>query len=182
MPNHVRNVWRIKNIPPEKINYVLDKLSMVYERHHDDGAPEVKERIIDFDLIIPEPRFKQDCPKKYQVNKHSHVEEVAGREWFDWYEWHSDMWGTKWNAYDGYTKVGKTQITFVFNTAWSFPHPIASQLIKLGYDLDLKFADENIGSNCGKMQYNVAEESWSMQVEDDLPNPESFAKYIWNNY
>lgn len=91
------------------------------------------------------------------MNSESHIEEVEGRPWFDWYTFHNKYWGTKWNAYDGYTKIGKTQITLVFSTAWSFPTPIARQLTKLGYDLELRFADEDMGSNCGIFTYNASE-------------------------
>ncbi len=134
MPNHVMNKWKISHIPQDQVQKILDKLSIVTE----DGN-----RIIDFDLIIPEPRFKQDCPVDCRVNKDSHVEEDKDRPWFDWYTWRNKYWNTKWGAYDGYTVVGKTYITFVFQTAWSFATPVAKELAKLGYDLELKYADED---------------------------------------
>ena len=134
MPNHVMNKWKISHIPQDQVQKILDKLSIVTE----DG-----DRIIDFDLIIPEPKFKQDCPADCRVNKDSHVEEDKDRPWFDWYTWRNRYWNTKWGAYDGYTIVGKTYITFVFQTAWSFAEPVAKELAKLGYDLEFKYADED---------------------------------------
>ena len=70
MPNHVMNKWKISHIPKDKLQYILDKLTIVAG----DGN-----RIIDFDLIIPEPRLKSDCPKDCLVNKDSHVEEDKDR-------------------------------------------------------------------------------------------------------
>ena len=30
MPNHVKNVWKISKIPPDKIQYILNKLTVKY--------------------------------------------------------------------------------------------------------------------------------------------------------
>lgn len=182
MPNHVRNVWTIKGIKTEKEkNYLLNKLTTVC-KSHDEGAREMNTRIIDFDLIIPEPRFIKDCPKDCLINKESHVREVEDRPWFDWYRWHLKYWGTKWGAYDGYTIIKKTQITFVFNTAWSFAVSIADKLTKLGYDLELRYADEDLGSNCGKITYTASEDTWKEVIDGEIPNPRRFGEYLWDNY
>lgn len=173
IPNHVRNVWKIKNIPPEKINHILNKLSRTLKS--DDT------RIIDFDLIIPEPKFKQDCPKEYRLNNksHSYIETDDNRSWFNWYDWHIYNWGTKWNAYDGYTIIEDTQITFVFSTAWSFPRKIANELTKLHCDLTLLYADEDIGINCGEIKYYADEGRWHEKFADEIDNAEQFANDIW---
>ena len=178
IPNHVRNVVKIKGIPKDKIDYILNKVAVKYKSEMTGND----EWIMDFDLVIPEPRFKKDCPKKYQVNKSSHIAKDEGRPWFDWYEWHLAYWGTKWNAYDGYTKIGKTQLTFVFSTAWSAPFPIYAKLCELGYDLDIRYADEDIGVNCGQVIYNAKEDDVDHFNSMHLSNPERFARYIWDNY
>ena len=181
-PNHVKNVVKIKGIPNDKIDYMLNKLAVKYKSTITDRD----EWIIDFDLIIPEPRYKSDCPKRYQVNSKSHVEKDEDRPWFDWYEWHIANWGTKWNAYEGYTIIGKTQLTFVFNTAWCIPIQIYSLLgalcVKSGYSMEVRYADEDYGSNCGTLTYNAKEHDAIMQTEKDLTNPEGFARYIWSKY
>ena len=174
MPNHVRNVWKIKGIPQDKVNYLLNKLAVQLK--------DKENYIIDFDLIIPEPRFIQDCPKRFRVNSKSHVEEIKDRAWFNWYDWRVENWGTKWGAYDGYTKIGKTQLTFVFSTAWSFAYPVAQKLFTLGYDLDLRYADEAIGSNCGRLTYNAATKEVNHYDESELTDASQFANYLWNNY
>lgn len=181
-PNHIKNVVKIKGIPKDKIDYVLNKVSAKYKSDTTGND----EWIMDFDLIIPEPRYKSDCPKKYQVNKSSHIAEDENRPWFDWYEWHLAYWGTKWNAYDGYTIIGKTQLTFVFNTAWCIPHGIYAILgtlcVESKYSMEIRYADENIGHNCGIITYNAKEHDVIMQTEKDLTNPEGFARYIWSKY
>lgn len=182
IPNHVRNVVKIKGIPNDKIDYILNKLAAKYV-----PIGEMKgEWIMDFDLIIPEPRYKSDCPKKYQVNKSSHIAEDENRPWFDWYEWRLAYWGTKWNAYDGYTIIGKTQLTFVFNTAWCIPTQIYSLLgalcVKSKYSMEIRYADEAIGHNCGIITYNAKEHDVVVQTEEDIANPERFASYIWSKY
>lgn len=180
MSNHVKNVWKISKIPQDKIQYILNKLAVKYTTPEYKGATE--EYIMDFDLIIPEPRFKKDCPKHCIVNKDSHVQEDESRPWFNWYEWHCEYWNTKWNAYDGYTKIGKTQLTFVFSTAWSFPYPVARKLEELGYPIDIRYADEDYGSNCGRLTYNPETKEWTHYDESELPDPDKFARYLWNNY
>lgn len=180
MPNHVKNVWKFKHIKPENLDTVLNKIAVKYTNTYS-GKDEY---IMDFDLIIPEPRVIQDCPKRFRVNKDSHVEPTPGREWFDWYDWHIANWGTKWNAYDGYTIMGKSCITLVFNTAWSFPQPIAEAVAKLvDCDIEIKYADEDWGSNCGKMSYSANSCRWEVdETEHDMDNPNGFAKNLWNRY
>lgn len=174
-PNHIKNVWKIKNIPKDKIDYILNKLSSVESEDT---------RILDFDLIIPEPRLKQDCPKKFIRTEKSCVMEDKDRPWFNWYDWRLANWNTKWNAYDGYTIVGKTQITFVFNTAWSFPYAVAVELAKqLGYDLELKYADEDYGSNCGIYKTNEFDKTYlNFTDKSEQPDNIKFAKNLWDKY
>ena len=178
MPNHVKNVIKISKIKPEEIEMVLD---MITDKCCDPDVPEKTEYMIDFDKIIPEPRFESDCPDEYKVNKESRIERLLDRPWFDWYKWHIDHWGTKWCAYDCYTKIGKTTITFVFSTAWSFAYPVIKKLEVLGYDILVRYADENYGSNCGRLTY-TREQGWTHWDESDLKDPVRFARDLWNNY
>lgn len=60
-------------------------------------------------------------------------------------------WGTKWNAYD--QSVDLDSGVARMDTAWSFPEPL---LLKLSAQfpeaqLDVRYADEDIGSNCGTL-------------------------------
>lgn len=77
-----------------------------------------------------------------------------------WYDWSIENWGTKWNAYDQMIKEGKTYIKFIFRTAWSMPMPIYKKLEKLGLDFEVKYADEDYGSNCEILKYINGEEEY----------------------
>lgn len=183
MANFVRNVWKISKIPKDKLAYIVNKLTRCYP----DSRLDVNDKIIDFDLIIPEPQFKQDCSKEYIRTGCSHVQEVEGRPWFNWFTWREKFWGVKWNASDGYTEQGETWIRMVFNTPWSFPEPIAEKIIELakkeGLDLDLRYADEDWGMNCGRVTYCSHTDECTKYFRYDLAdNPEQWAKRLWDKY
>lgn len=178
IPNHVRNVIKISKIKPEEIKMVLD---MITDKWCDPDVPGKAEYIIDFDKITPEPKDESECPDEYKVNKESHIESLKDRPWFDWYKWHCRYWGTKWGAYSGYTKIGKTYIMLVFNTAWTAPMPIIYKLSVLGYEITVRYADEDYGVNCGRLTYK-REQGWIHWNSMDLINPEQFARNLWNNY
>lgn len=60
-----------------------------------------------------------------------------------------NAWGTKWNACDPSADVEAG--TAHFDTAWSCPVPVFEALSKKFPDdsIEITFADEDIGSNCG---------------------------------
>ena len=126
MPNHVKNVLKFSNLSETDKKFILNNFTDEIE------GEEIYplNKVFDFNRIIAEPETEADCPEDCKLNKDSHVEELKDKPWFDWYAWHVKYWGTKWNAYDAYTKVGKTTITFVFSTAWSMPFPIYEHLAK----------------------------------------------------
>ena len=152
-PNHVRNVVKISKIKPEEIEMILDMIATPMCA----PAPVIEDMdyMIDFNKIIPEPSFESDCPDEYKVNKESRIESLKDKPWFNWYKWHIDHWGTKWGAYDGYTKIGKSYIQFVFSTAWTAPMPIIYKLSVLGYPIDVRYADEDYGVNCRKINLHT---------------------------
>lgn len=72
----------------------------------------------------------------------------------DWYGWRTANWGTKWNACD-IEKITPTSIKF--DTAWSSPFPVMLKLSEMFPTLTLQvfYADEDIGSNCGSYTLNA---------------------------
>ena len=70
-----------------------------------------------------------------------------------WYDWNIDHWGTKWGAYD---QTDGTHFSypmkFKFKTAWSHPDKVVTALSKKLPDVTFSiwYADEDIGSNCGR--------------------------------
>lgn len=79
-----------------------------------------------------------------------------------WYEWDIENWGTKWNACGYYedTDYSHHYNKLEFDTAWSAPHPIIEDLAEKFPTLMIshKWADEDIGNNCGEIVYDNGEE------------------------
>lgn len=171
MPNHVRNVVKISKLKPEDIKMILDMTTTLLH----DSKTSTEQYMIDFNKIIPEPRFESECPDEYKVNKSSSIEILKDKPWFNWYKWHIDHWGTKWGAYNCYTNIGKTYIQFVFSTAWVPPVPIIYKLGILGYDVDVKYADEDYGVNCGKLTY-TSEQRLEAFRESGLQRPKKICQ------
>ena len=183
MPNHVKNVLKFSKLKPKDKEFILNKFCTQRE---EEIYP--LNCIFDFDKIIPEPRKESECPEDCKVNKDSHITEDKDRPWFDWYKWHNKYWGTKWGAYDCYTKVGTSTITFVFSTAWSTPFPIYEHLVKFFFfPFEVKYADEDLGSNCGYFNYEPDGETGDMtfyhtEAKDCCKDPRDFARRLWREY
>jgi len=173
MPNHVKNVLTFRNLKSEDKRFILDTIA---------SAKEEGGHRIDFDKIIPEPRTKEECPEDCIVNKDSHVSPIEEKPWFDWYAWRNKYWGTKWGAYDCYTTTTDTTVIFIFETAWSLAYPVITKLPLLGYKFDIRWADEDWGSNCGKITFS-REQGWQEAWEEAAyKNPRQFAERLWNKY
>ena len=91
-----------------------------------------------------------------------------------WYDWCCENWGTKWNASDTYI-IDDTEIEF--STAWSCPVNIFKELSKQfsGVEIAVDFADEDIGSNCGKITFLNGE----MKEYIDMDGNTDFALEVW---
>lgn len=172
MPNHIRNVLKFTGLKPEDVRLLLDSIATPYSDTF----------IIDFDKIIPEPREESECPEFAKRTATSPVQKDPDRPWFNWYEWHNENWGTKWNAYDGYVKTGKSWIRFVFSTAWAMPEPVIEQLRVFGFDFELKYADEDWGSNCGIYSFDSKDNYTGHIHEHDMKDPRAFARNLWYKY
>ena len=86
-----------------------------------------------------------------------YADNLAKHGCLTWYEWHCEHWGTKWDAYD--IEVVDRENAFIqinFLTAWSTPlaaiKTLAGQYPDLTIDVD--FADEDLGNNCGSYGFN----------------------------
>ena len=128
MPNYCSNGLKIKFIKKENLEDFLAK-------HFIEGT---YGKEFDFNTIIPEPITKDSLEPKYIANKDSRIMFVPNKEWFNWYEWHCDKWGTKWNACDTSEPLiiddGLT-LCFSYETAWSPSVPIIEKLAEM-YDFD----------------------------------------------
>lgn len=92
-----------------------------------------------------------------------------------WYDWCIKNWGTKWNAYECFWDGNTLQ----FYTAWSAPEPVIAALSKqyplLG--INHRWADEDIGSNCGQAAYLSGEQQWSVEYTGE--DAVQFAAEFW---
>lgn len=93
-----------------------------------------------------------------------------------WYEWSIKNWGTKWGASESYLE-SPTSISF--NTAWSAAIPVLAKLAQMYPDveIDLEFADEDIGSNCGRVKFkgDIYDEEFFEYGEESV----RFACELW---
>lgn len=98
-----------------------------------------------------------------------------------WYEWSINNWGTKWNSY-GYSEdmsYAKMDALY-FTTAWSSPHPVINKLAEMFSDIKFshEWADEDIGRNCGRWEYENGEITSQYYPENDRESIEFAAKVM----
>jgi hypothetical protein len=93
-----------------------------------------------------------------------------------WYDWCIKNWGTKWDTYDG---GSIDDHSCCFNTAWSTPFPAMVALSKMLPDceVEVEYADEDYGSNCGRytLKNGEVESSYRPDGEEAL----MFALEVW---
>ena len=98
-----------------------------------------------------------------------------------WYEWSCYNWGTKWNTcgYDSNTDYSNGDKLW-FQTAWSAPHPILQKLSEQYPDIRFthEWADEDLGSNCGRRVYfgGECEETYYPETNKEALD---FAARVW---
>lgn len=103
-----------------------------------------------------------------------------------WYNWHRKYWGTKWNCCED-SYVGNN--VYVFQTAWSMPDGIYRELSKQypGVKVSVEYADEDIGANCGVVEYENGEVTYDeyrgcedSEDEDARESACEFANSVWD--
>lgn len=107
----------------------------------------VKEEGIETVEELQKVLMKKLSPKDMQEGKIA-LDNLVKYGHKSWYSWSIANWGTKWNAYD---IVKNNDNEIIFDTAWSTPFPVIEKLAQKFPELtiEVKFADEDIGSNCG---------------------------------
>lgn len=173
MPNHVTNILEIKG-SKKRAEQIFSEIGSIHKYEGKDIC------LIDFEKIIPMPIhiYKGDLtPEKEEEKKVD-----------NWYNWSINNWGTKWNSYDN---VKLSDFKVKFNTAWSCPIPIFIALSKKFDDIDIigRYADEDIGSNCGEFlltsgrfiqRYNPTERTKDAYEIVFGVRPEIKEEYIFN--
>lgn len=119
-------------------------------KQNDDGVVE-----FDFEVVLPMPKeLSDDRLSTYPLSDEAKALVAENEKKYgagDWYHWRVKNWGTKWNAgealehQDNYAE---------FDTAWSTPEPIIKAMSKKFHaKIRVRYADEDLGSNCGEYEY-----------------------------
>lgn len=166
MPNHITNILTVHGDRAPEV------FSGIKGYYNDD--PNDAERLIDFNKIIPMPKelviestgetfeaealFKQglEPTENHAPRIHFYYENLKKFGHTCWYGWAIKNWGTKWNAYSQ-KKIDDS--TIEFETAWASPFPVLEALSRLypETELEVKFADEDLGYNCGHVKFRNGE-------------------------
>ena len=163
MPNNIKNIITFTGNPNE-IHDLMERIKGVNEYGW--------EISIDFEKIIPRPEnvYRGDLgmeeEKLYPGDK-------------NWYGWSIDHWGTKWNAYEHNECLDHLE----FETAWAAPHPVIKKLSEMYPNLKIthRWADEDIGYNCGKRVYMNGKILSERAKAEGLPKDVAYARKIWGS-
>ena len=93
----------------------------------------------------------------------------------DWYDWCVKNWGTKWNAKETFVVDDHT---VDFETAWSMPDPVFVELAKYT-DIRVIYADENLGFNCGVVDYKYNKETGEVDIDEIITESRALAYIVW---
>jgi hypothetical protein len=102
MPNNVINEIIFKNVNNDIQENILKKV--------------LKNGFVSFDVLLPPPL------NIWRGNRGLEEGNAFGKK--NWYDWNTENWGTKWNAYGQDEKsIARTEdtLTLTFQTAWSPP-------------------------------------------------------------
>ena len=168
MPNWCENTLMITG-DPIRLQQFVEKHIVKYE--------------FDFNTIIPEPKTQDECPSVYILNT-EHIQIDKDKPWFNWYTWHCDYWGTKWNACDTYYEIYDDTLEIIFNTAWSAVPNIIRKLSKLYPDLHLSYMYYESGCQYGgsietssdgliEVQYE-GKALQQFAIDNDFASPDDF--------
>jgi hypothetical protein len=152
MPNWVTTEIKIRGKAEDLAAFVKKH---IVTHKYDDGSSEDK---LDFDTVIPSPKTVEECPAEYVMmdaeeakERHLGWDDNDPTNWFDWYHWNINNWGTKWNASntsypeaDSILAQGSTEIAIWLDTAWSPATPVYYKLQEMYPDLDIEvfYGDE----------------------------------------
>lgn len=96
------------------------------------------------------------------------TEDKANHPVFNWYDWHCDNWGTKWNACDPSVNQHNNELLISFETAWSAPggfmEAFFAYLVELGLEAHYTWEEEQgYGANFSLIDGKVElTEEWDM--------------------
>jgi hypothetical protein len=142
MPNHVTTIL---TAPSHVLAVLIDEKGQV-----------------DFNRVVPMPEnvfrgsLTPDQQKQYPGD-------------LNWYDWSTNHWGTKWNAYA--TEYDGDE-TLRFDTAWSHPSPVIHELsTRFPHVLiSVEYADEDLGSNAAAYTILNGQRDFSWYAQYPVPD------------
>jgi len=152
MPNWVTTKIKIRGKAEDLAAFV--KKHIVTQKYKDGST----EDILDFETIIPSPKTIEECPAEYVImdaeeakENHLHWDDNDPTNWFNWYKWNIENWGTKWNSSntsypetDSILAQGSTEIEIWLDTAWDPAMPVYNKLQEMypNLKIDVYYGDE----------------------------------------
>lgn len=117
---------------------------------------ELLKPILRYSEVYSMDRFKEFSPERMEElfaigEKYVGIFKRHGAK--DWYDWSNANWGTKWNAYETYLEtLDEYSVILSFQTAWCGVPNIIQKLTEMfpTITFDYKYADEDMGYNCGE--------------------------------
>lgn len=189
MPNWVTTEIKIRGKAEDLAAFVKKH---IVTHKYDDGSSEDK---LDFDTVIPSPKTVEECPAEYVMmdaeeakERHLGWDDNDPTNWFDWYHWNINNWGTKWNASntsypeaDSILAQGSTEIAIWLDTAWSPATPVYYKLQEMYPNLDIEvfYGDEG-GFFVGHLHYDGTDECYNGDYS--RPEPKAICDEIEMEY
>lgn len=171
-------------MPIERRDFILNKIHRTFKWLENDNISELnktKERFEnklkndnkdDFDYVD----FKKFNINSFEDLGNAYINNIIDYGYATWYDWSIENWGTKWGAMESKIIKGKNYVEFIFETAWATPLPIFEKLSNIiDNDMEIWYADEDIGNNCGKIHFINKEEIFDRKQDD-----KNFANRVWN--
>lgn len=164
MPNHITNRLKITG-PKELVKKIVDECAGDKDQLIWGYGGEKVPNPFDFDKVVPmtdDVKKSMEDPSYYPpgyLENWKSDNPMFTRPMEYWYEWCCDNWGTKWNSYEPSVDEDGSDGKWIvwFDTAWSAPTPVIDALAMKypGIRIDHRWADEDIGYNCGIRRYRT---------------------------
>lgn len=110
-------------------NHITNKLTI-------SGQSNLIEEIIGSDIDTDQDDYQLDFKRTVP-----YPPEADSENGFDWYNWHCNNWGTKWNANEtSIISINENSAEIIFQTAWSPPRQWFERTIELYPSLDFRLS------------------------------------------
>lgn len=167
MPNHCANSAKFTATTPEAAA-MLDKIRASIKA----DKPEI------FQTIHPCPQDLIDTTEGYPKDQRE-AENIKKHGFANWYEFQTQEWGTKWDAYDVDTlhDEGDT-LTLNFDTAWSPPLELYRKAESLGFEIEATYCE----AGCDFVGFYREGEENTDSLSRVAPPPDDEGEYLEDRF